>query len=102
MSRNTSILAFYLKNGIYRVIGISLLMASAEVFLFIAGNSDAVTTFGDCIDASHIAFVFPAALLLHFLLNSSILGKSSMKRTESCISEPSKATWTRQTSGMTA
>ena len=102
MSRNTSILAFYLKNGIYRVIGISLLMASAEVFLFIAGNSDAVTTFGDCIDASHIAFVFPAALLLHFLLNSSILGKSSMKRTESSISEPLKATWTRQISGRTA
>ncbi|MGN0735002.1 MAG: hypothetical protein ACI4LP_04195 [Anaerovoracaceae bacterium] len=78
MSRNTSILAFYLKNGIYRVIGISLVMATAEMLLFMTGSSDTITTFGDCIDASHIAFVLPAALLLHFILNSSILGKSSM------------------------
>lgn len=80
MSRNTSILAFYLKNGIYRVIGISLLMAAAEIFLFMTGSRDSVTTFGDCIDAAHIAFVFPVALFLDFILNSSILGKSSMNR----------------------
>lgn len=78
MSRNISVLAFHLRNGIYRVAAICLLMAAVEIILFNTVSKDSVLTFGDYVNASHIAFAFGAALLLNFLLSSSILGKSSM------------------------